>query len=278
MSASTSRSGRWFSAAALLAGARAILPLSVGAFAFGMAYGVSVTELSINDLVGALASLLMLAGAAQLAVVDLVDQGAPWFVVVGTALVINARFMMYSGALAPSFSEYPRRWRVALSYFMTDQATVTSLLYNERQREPRARMAYYLGAGLCFAVAWWIGTAIGVGIGATVPSEFQVGFAVPLMFVALVVPSINYSRLPRGSLRRVRGDIDRTRRAHEHGPAHRCRDRHRLWHVGHAAFQRPGPQRQRRGARERGRGARWRMTCCWSRSSPRARWRCAPRW
>ncbi len=190
MSASTSRSGRWFSAAALLAGARAILPLSVGAFAFGMAYGVSVTESSINDLVGALASLLMLAGAAQLAVVDLVDQGAPWFVVVGTALVINARFMMYSGALAPSFSEYPRRWRVALSYFMTDQATVTSLLYNERQREPRARMAYYLGAGLCFAVAWWIGTAIGVGIGATVPSEFQVGFAVPLMFVALVVPSI----------------------------------------------------------------------------------------
>ena len=174
----------------MLAGARAILPLSVGIFPFGIAYGVAVAESALNDLVGALASVLVLAGAAQLAVVDLVDQGAPWFVIVGAALVINARFVMYSGALAPSFSEYPQRWRVALAYFMTDQATVTSLLYNERQRDPRARMWYYLGAGLSFALGWWLGTAIGVGIGATIPAEFQVGFAVPLMFVALVVPSV----------------------------------------------------------------------------------------
>lgn len=174
----------------MLAGARAILPLSIAAFPFGLAYGVAVAGSSMDDLVGALASVLVLAGAAQLAMVDLLDKGAPWFVVVGTALVVNARFMMYSGALAPSFSDYPRRWRVALAYFMTDQAAVTSLLYNERQRDPRARMAYYLGAGLSFAVAWWMGTLIGVGIGATIPSELQLGFAVPLMFVALAVPSV----------------------------------------------------------------------------------------
>ncbi len=180
----------WFTVAAMIAGARAILPLSIGAFPFGMAYGVTVVESSMNDLIGALASVLMLAGAAQLAVVDLIDQGAPWFIVVGTALIVNARFMMYSGALAASFSEYPRRWHIALSYFMTDQATVASLLYNERERDRRLRLAYYLGAGFSFAAAWWIGTAIGVVIGATIPGEFQVGFAVPLMFVALAVPSI----------------------------------------------------------------------------------------
>lgn len=180
----------WFPFTALLGGARAILPLAIGGFPFGLAYGVTVVESAMNDLVGALASILVFAGAAQLAVVDLIDQGAPWFIVVGTALVINARFMMYSGALAPSFSEYPGRWRVALSYFVTDQSTVTSLLYNDHQRDPRWRMAYYLGAGFCFAAAWWTGTAIGVVIGATIPSGFQIGFAVPLMFVALAVPSI----------------------------------------------------------------------------------------
>lgn len=174
----------------MLAGARAILPLSIAAFPFGLAYGVAVAESSIDDLVGALASLLMLSGAAQLAMVDLIDKGAPWFVVVGTALVVNARFMMYSGALAASFSGYPRRWRVALAHFMTDQAAVTSLLYNQRQSDPRARMAYYLGAGLSFAVAWWAGTLMGIGIGATIPAGLQLGFAVPLMFVALAVPSV----------------------------------------------------------------------------------------
>jgi predicted branched-subunit amino acid permease len=174
----------------MLAGARAILPLSIAAFPFGLAYGVAVAESSMDDLVGALASVLVLAGAAQLAIVELLDAGAPWFVVVGTALVVNARFMMYSGALAPSFSDYPRRWRLALAYFLTDQAAVTSLLYNERQPDPRARMGYYLGAGSSFAMMWWLGTLIGVGIGATFPAELQVGFAVPLMFVALVVPTV----------------------------------------------------------------------------------------
>ncbi len=182
--------GRWFALADLRAGARAILPLSIGAFPFGLAYGVTVVESTMNDLVGWLASFIVLAGAAQLAVSDLIDQGAPWFIVVGTAIVINARLMMYSGALAPSFSEYPRRWRIPLAHLITDQATVTSLLYNQEQRDRHRRFAYYLGAGLSFAIAWWIGTTIGVLIGATIPDGLQVGFAAPLMFIALAVPSI----------------------------------------------------------------------------------------
>ena len=180
----------WFIPAAMTAGGRAILPLAIGVFPFGMAYGVAVVESSMNDLVGVLASFIVLAGAAQLAIVDLIDEGAPWFIVVGTALVVNARFMMYSGALAPSFSEYPRRSRLALAHFLTDQATVTSLLYNERERDARLRLGYYFGAGFTFAVSWWVGTLIGTLIGASVPPEFQVGFAVPLMFVALAVPSV----------------------------------------------------------------------------------------
>ena len=180
----------WFSLVSMREGARAILPLSIGAFPFGLAYGVTVVESSMNDFVGWLASFIVLAGAAQLAVTDLIDQGAPWFIVVGTGLVINARFMMYSGALAPSFSEFPKRWRIPLAHLMTDQAAVTSLLYDKDQREPRKRLAYYLGAGGSFAVAWWIGTTIGVVIGATIPAGLQVGFAAPLMFIALAVPSI----------------------------------------------------------------------------------------
>lgn len=178
------------SSATVLAGARAILPLSLGVFPFGLVYGVTVAESSIEDWVGVLASLVVLAGAAQLAMVDLLEDGAPWFVVVATALVINARLVMYSGALAPSFSEYPRRWRVPLAHFMTDQAVATSLLYDQGQRDPRMRMAFYLGAGASFAATWLLGTILGVILGATIPPEFQLGFAVPLMFLALLVPSV----------------------------------------------------------------------------------------
>jgi predicted branched-subunit amino acid permease len=183
-------SSGWFSVATMREGARAILPLSIGVFPFGLAYGVAVVESSMNDVVGWLASFIVLAGAAQLAISDLIDQGTPWFIIIGTALVINARFMMYSGALAPSFSQYPKRWRIPLAHVITDQTTVTSLLYDRAEREPRKRLAYYLGAGVSFAIAWWSGTTIGVVIGATIPPELQVGFAAPLMFIALAVPSI----------------------------------------------------------------------------------------
>lgn len=182
--------GGWFARGPILAGARAILPLAIGAFPFGLAYGVTVTESSMNDVVGLVASFVMFAGAAQLAISDLFDQGAPWFVIVGTALVINARFMMYSGALAPMFSAFPRRWRLPLAHLMTDQSTVTSLLYDRSEHDPRRRFGFYLGAGLSFALSWWSGSTIGVVIGASVPPEYQVAFAAPLMFIALAVPSI----------------------------------------------------------------------------------------
>jgi predicted branched-subunit amino acid permease len=180
----------WFSPASMRDGARAILPLSIGAFPFGLAYGVTVVESAMYDFVGWLASFIVLAGASQLAVSDLIDEGAPWFVIVGTGLVINARFMMYSGALAPAFSQFPRRWRIPLAHLMTDQSTVTSLLYDRGEPDARRRFAYYVGAGLSFAASWWVGTTIGVVIGATIPAELQIGFAAPLMFIALAVPSV----------------------------------------------------------------------------------------
>ena len=83
----------WFSPRVMLDGARAVLPLTIGVFPFGLAYGVAVVASSIDDLAGVLASFLIIAGAAQLAMIDLIDAGAPWFVVVATALVINARFI-----------------------------------------------------------------------------------------------------------------------------------------------------------------------------------------
>lgn len=180
----------WFSPSSMREGARAILPLSIGVFPFGLAYGVTVVESSMNDFVGWLASFLVLAGAAQLAMTDLIDEGAPWFIVVGTGLVINARFMMYSGALAPAFSHFPRRLRIPLAHFITDQSAVTSLLHNQQEPDSQRRFAYYVGAAVGFAVSWWIGTTVGVVIGATIPDELQIGFAAPLMFIALAVPSV----------------------------------------------------------------------------------------
>ncbi len=176
--------------AAVRAGAWTILPLVAAVFPFGLVYGVAVVESPMIDWVGGLASALALAGAAQLTLIELLTEGAPWTVALGTALAMNLRFVMYSGALAPSFAEYPRRWRVPLAYLMTDQVAVTSLLYNRRVSDPVRRMGHYLGSGIPFALSWVAGTWIGILVGGSIPGALQLSFAIPLMFLALLIPSI----------------------------------------------------------------------------------------
>lgn len=170
------------------AGVRAISPLIVAAFPFGLVYGVAVSRSPIDDWLGFLASFVVLAGAAQLTLVELI--GASWIVAVGTALVINLRFSLYSAALAPAFSEFPTGWRLGLPVLLTDQSATTSLIAYEDVRDPAWRRVFYFAAALSFASAWWIGTAVGILFGGDIPDAWEIGFAVPLMFIALLVPTV----------------------------------------------------------------------------------------
>jgi predicted branched-subunit amino acid permease len=161
----------------------------VAAFPFGLVYGVAVTQSPIDPWLGFAASFVILAGAAQLSLLDLMFE-ASWAVAVGTALVINLRFVLYSAALSPDFAEFPARWRLPLPYLMTDQAATISVLEFDRVADPRWRRWFYFWGGLSFASAWWVGSAVGITFGGTIPDSWQIAFAFPLMFIALLVPTL----------------------------------------------------------------------------------------
>jgi predicted branched-subunit amino acid permease len=150
-----------------------------------------VVRSDLNEVVGAAGSVLIFAGASQLSLVELNVEGAAWYVAVGTALAINARFVLYSAALAPAFSGFPTTWRWGLPHLMTDQAATLSLLEYETERHPVARRWFYLGAALILFTFWQAGTLVGLLAGAQVPDGLQLGFIIPLMFTALAVPAIN---------------------------------------------------------------------------------------
>lgn len=169
-------------------GARAAVPLALAAIPFGLVYGVAVAESSVSAWVGGAASWVVLAGASQLSIVSLIDDGASWVIVVGTALVINARFALYSTALAPAFSGFPTRWRWALAYLLTDQSASLAMVHFASERDPVRRRWWFVGAGVFFASAWWLGTVIGILMGASLPEQLDIGFSVPAMFIALLVP------------------------------------------------------------------------------------------
>ena len=176
--------------AGLFDGMRSVVPLLVGVFPFALIFGVTAAGSSVGGGLGYASSLIIFAGAAQLATVQLLDENAAAAVVIATALVINARHVMYSAALAPHFRAFPRRWRWALPYVLTDQAFAVSISRYDAGTDPAYKRRFYLGAAMALWATWQAGSAIGVILGASIPEAWSLDFAIPLVFLALLVPAL----------------------------------------------------------------------------------------
>lgn len=175
---------------ALRDGLIAVSPLMLGVAPFGLVLGVTIAATRIDNLLGWATSVIIFAGAAQLATVELVDQAAPALVIIATALVINARHFMYSAALSPHFKGYPGRWRLAGPYLLTDQAFALAITRYENVTDPVYKRWFYLGAALTLWVVWQITTATGVVLGAQIPRSWNLDFAIPLVFLSLLIPTV----------------------------------------------------------------------------------------
>lgn len=164
-----------------------------GSALFGVAFGALVRVVGIDPLAGVFASVTVVAGSSQIAVVEALRAGAPALVAIVTAILINARMALYSAALAPVWAGFPRRWRLGLAYILTDQLTVTALQHADAFPGPVRRRWFAAGAGIPFTLVWFAGTVAGVVAGPIIPDEWQIGFIVPLMFIAVLVPGLKAS-------------------------------------------------------------------------------------
>lgn len=171
-------------------GARAVSPLLLAVVPFGLVFGVTAAASVVGGGLGIATSFIIFGGAAQLVTVQLLDAGSSLFVVIVTALVVNVRHLMYSAAMAPHFSEFPRRSRLALPYLLTDQAFAVSMLRYETVTDPVYKRWFFTGAGLGLWVSWQIATTVGVVVGAQIPESLGLGFAIPLVFLVLLIPVV----------------------------------------------------------------------------------------
>jgi 4-azaleucine resistance transporter AzlC len=172
------------------AGVRALAPLLVGVVPFGMIYGVLALANGLTPAAAQAMSAILFAGSAQFLFCQLVGVGAPATVVIAEVGLLNLRHALYSAALAPRLARLPRRWKLALAYLLTDEAfAAISRREAEDQLGPQ-RHWFYLGAGLALWGGWQLSTAAGVLLGARLPASWPLDFALPLTFIAIVVPLI----------------------------------------------------------------------------------------
>jgi 4-azaleucine resistance transporter AzlC len=174
----------------LVDGLRAVGPLLLAVVPFGLVLGVTAAGSAIGGGLGIATSPIIFAGAAQLVTIQLFDTGAGALVVILTALVVNIRHLMYSAAMAPHFRDFPRRSRLLLPYLLTDQAFALSILRYETVDDPFYKRWFYIGAGVGLWGPWQVATIAGVVLGAQIPESLGLGFAIPLVFLVLLIPVV----------------------------------------------------------------------------------------
>jgi predicted branched-subunit amino acid permease len=165
------------------------LPLFVPAVPFGLVIGLAIVDSGMNPFVGWSSSWIVFAGAAQLTLITLLGSGAALVAAVGTALVVNARHLMYSAALAPTFQRQPPWFRRLAPYLLIDQ--VFALVSVRPEEEPDRFRTYYLAVGATFWSLWLVVTALGIVIGPVIPEEWNLEFAVPILFMGLLTLGID---------------------------------------------------------------------------------------
>jgi len=173
-----------------MAGIKAISPVLLGVIPFGLISGIAITQVQIAPVDGLVMSVMIFSGAALLVALQLISEKMPALVILFSALAVNLRFMIYSASIAPYVNRLSKGWKVLLAYLLSDQAYAVSIFHLREGSSPGNRHWHLLGSGLGMWLVWQISVGLGLFLGASLPANLSLEFAIPLTFLALAIPAI----------------------------------------------------------------------------------------
>ncbi|MEO1154533.1 MAG: AzlC family ABC transporter permease [Pseudomonadota bacterium] len=185
MSSTTPESAYW-------QGLRDAAPFVLVIAPFAAVFGVVAAEAGLSLLETFGFSALVIAGASQIAALQLMIDAAPLAIIIATALAVNLRMAMYSASLAPYLRGAPLWQRAVIAYLNVDQTYALSIARYEDEPELSlpARMAYFFGTATPVLPVWLSMTVVGAVLGNQIPRGLSLDFAVPIAFLAIVAPML----------------------------------------------------------------------------------------
>ncbi|MGB0438542.1 MAG: AzlC family ABC transporter permease [Paracoccaceae bacterium] len=165
-------------------------PFLIVIIPFAVLFGVVSREAGLAVSEALIFSAVVVAGAAQFTALQLVMDNAPMVIVIVSALAVNLRMVMYSAAMTPHFGPGPRWMRVLTAYLLVDQTFAQCSL--EFERAPTLtlfeKFGYFMGNSAIVYPSWLAGTAVGSLLGAAIPADFGLEFALPIAFLSMIGP------------------------------------------------------------------------------------------
>jgi predicted branched-subunit amino acid permease len=177
---------------------RDLAAIAPGVAPFGVALGVVTATTRMGDVAGLLGAPLVYGGSAQLTATTMFDAGAGLLAIVGAALTVSARLLLYGAALAPRFRDQPAWFRYLGPHLIIDQTYLCSLA--RPQLTGRSFRTYWLGLGLGLGVVWTAAVAAGLLIGPRLPAMPHLSLAGTALFVGMLMPRLRDRASVRGAV------------------------------------------------------------------------------
>ena len=178
---------------AWLAGALAVMPLSIAVIPWGILAGSLALDAGLSILESQAMSAIVFAGAAQLVAVGMIKAGMGLTSILITTLLITSRHFLYSMAMRNQISPLPLKWRLSLGFLLTDELfAIIAKNKGPHVHNGQLNRWYALGGGLSFYLTWNIASAVGIFVGNSIPDleNWGLDFAIAATFIALVIPAI----------------------------------------------------------------------------------------
>lgn len=169
-------------------GVAAALPMLIGVVPFALVAGAATIDAGYDTGHALGLSIIVFAGASQLAILDVMGSGGGPALAVVTALTVNLRLILYSASVAGPLSHTRLRYRLLAAGVLVDQAYALAIVRWDGADPPRDRMPFLLTVGATLGTSWIIATWVGAILGPSVPDDIPLDFAVPLVFLVLLVP------------------------------------------------------------------------------------------
>ena len=173
--------------AAFWGGAKDILIVAPSYIPFAVVCGVASTQVGMTTGAALALPALVFGGSSQAVLMQFLQSSASIWVAVLSGLVVNLRMAIYSAAMAPRLRHLSTPRRMLAAAFLVDNTFAYLQRRTESDPQDQHLLSYYAGITLVLWPTWTLFCAVGVLAGNVVPTHWQLEFAIPLSFIAMLV-------------------------------------------------------------------------------------------
>jgi len=178
--------------AAFVRGARAATPALMPTAIWGLVAGVAMIKTGLTTWQALAMTLLVYSGSAQMASLPLIAAGAPVWIALLTAGVVNLRFVIFSATLWPYFGRLPLARRLMLGYLSADIGLAIFMArYANAPVEQRGNVEqrwFFFGISASTWLSWQPTSILGILLAGVIPGHWGLEFAAILALIAITTP------------------------------------------------------------------------------------------